>query len=248
MFQNLTELPGRQHPAERVLCNAVPEKLNKLRVLGVLAGGDLSPERLGAWVRSAHTILAADGAANDLHAINVVPDATIGDFDSISMSTKDVQLELFHIEDQDSSDCDKLLGVAADKGFSEITLIGVEGDLLDHVLGNLFSAAKSKLKVRFSLRRGIGYVLKGPVRMGLDVPVDTRMSLMPISDCSGVSIEGAHWPLNEAALSPLGLTSLSNRAEGPIRLSIRSGAAILFLAHPDLEQPSWEEWGESTRR
>jgi thiamine pyrophosphokinase len=60
---------------------------------------------------------------------------------------------------------------------------------------------------------------------------------MPLVPCSGVTLKGVEWPLSNAELSPLGLISLSNRASGPIEITLTTGAAILFLAHPDLENP-----------
>jgi thiamine pyrophosphokinase len=218
----------------------MPQKLNKPRVLGVLAGKDLPADRLIAWVYSADIILAADGAADTLDSCQILPDTTIGDLDSISISTKARQVELIHIDDQDTSDCDKLLILAVERGYADITLIGVEGDQLDHVLGNLYSAARSPLSVRLVLRRGIAHLLRGPVVMSLDLPDATRLSLLPLSPCSGVTLEGVAWPLAQANLSPIGLVSLSNRSTGRVDLELAVGTAILLLSHPDLEVPAWD--------
>jgi len=218
----------------------VPAKLNKPHILGVLAGGDLPPARLAEWAHSAHIIIAADGAANSLNSLDILPTTTVGDFDSIGDSTKDKQAEVIHIPDQDSTDCDKLLFLASQRGYAEITLVGVEGDLLDHVVGNLFSAARSSLGIRLGLRRGIAFVLRGPVEWTREVPSKTRLSVMPLTQCSGVTIEGAKWPLVDASLSPLGLSSLSNQASGLVKASITEGTAVLFLAHKELERPIWD--------
>ncbi len=217
----------------------MPEKLNKPRVLGVLSGGDLPPEKLAAWAHSADIILAADGGANELFLVGVVPAATIGDLDSISNSTKGVQHCLVQDLDQNSSDCDKLLSYAEAQGFAEITLTCVEGDLLDHVLGTLASAARSPLSIRLALRRGIAYVLKGPAAVDLHLPDSTRLSLMPLTDCAGVSLSGVKWPLTDTTLSPMGLVSLSNQASGATQVEVKEGVAVLFLSHPKLEVPTW---------
>ena len=213
--------------------------LNKRRVLGVLAGRDMPVEQVVAWARSADYVLAADGAANFLAEGDFIPDVVIGDFDSISRNTKDVQKMLVHIEDQNRSDCDKLLDYAQSLGFETITLCAMEGDAIDHIIGSLQSAARSTLEVRVATRRGVIMLLKGAVSASFDVPTKTRVSLLPISNCSGVELTGVEWSLFGTEMSPIGFTSLSNRSVENVSVSIDSGVAALFLSHPSLELPHW---------
>ena len=215
--------------------------LNKKRILGVLAGQDLPSDRIAQWARSAELVLAADGGANLLFENGIVPDLTIGDFDSIIDSTKDAQTTLVHKPDQDFSDCEKLLKYAAGLGFRKITLCGIEGDLVDHLLGTLLAVAKSPMDVRLVTRRGIAWVLHGPMDSTFDLPVNTRLSLLPITECSGVSLSGVKWPLKEVELSPMGLCSLSNRTLGPVSVSMAAGVAGLFLSNSLLESPYWSD-------
>ncbi len=215
------------------------ENLNKPRVLGVLAGGDLPLSRLAVWGESADVLLAADGAANSLAEIGLFSHTTVGDFDSIAPSTKEAQRELIQIDDPNATDCDKLLGLAWKRGYSSITLVGVEGDLLDHVIGNLYSSARAQITVRLALRRGVAHILRGPSTTEYQIPAETRISLLPLTSCSGVELIGTKWPLSDAVLDPLGLTSISNEGSGEIRARLATGVACLFLAHPELESPNW---------
>lgn len=216
------------------------QKLNKNRILGVLAGADFPPERLSKWVLSADYVFAADSAADALNQLGLVPGTTVGDLDSISATGRACQLELLEIHDQDSTDCDKLLSLALERGFSKISLIGVEGDLLDHVIGTLLSAARASIDVTLILRRGFAQILTGPTHVRLTLPKSTRLSVMPLTPCFHVTMNGTEWPLSDSTLDPMGLTSLSNRGSGPVQIQIGSGVAILFLAHPDLENVDWE--------
>ena len=200
------------------------------RVLGVLAGSDMPDDQFINWVHSADLILAADGGANRLLDCGVVPHTTIGDLDSISPDASKRQVRLIENEDQDTSDCDKLLHFAKDLGVEEITLLGVEGDLLDHVIGTVQSAAKVELGVRLALRRGIAWVLKGPTEFSLPVLPGTRLSLLPITLCESVTITGTQWELSGDTLDPKGLTSLSNKVVAhDFNASLKAGAALLFV-------------------
>lgn len=198
------------------------------RVLGVLAGRDMPLEQLREWTHWADVILAADSAADRLAEIGVSPDVTIGDFDSIESHPEG--FESIHDPSQESTDCDKLLWHAIALGHTEITLASIEGDRLDHMLATLHSAAKHPIDVRVALRTGVGWILCGPIDRTIETSAGQRVSLIPLSECQGVSIEGVAWPLQCAELHPIGLTSISNQSlEARIRVAIQSGIAFLYL-------------------
>ncbi|MGV3618986.1 MAG: thiamine diphosphokinase [Fimbriimonas sp.] len=209
---------------------------SRRRVLGVLAGGDFSASWFGNWARSADLLLAADAGADHLVAHGFTPDRTVGDLDSLrTQGLPDVR----KVADQEHSDCDKLLALAQEMGVEEITLIGVEGDRLDHVLGTLASAIKSSLRVRLALRRGLGWVLKGDA--AIPSIKGELISLMPLAVCEGASILGVEWPLRDVVLSPFGQVSLSNRAAGEeVQILLPTGAAALFALGKERETPSWQ--------
>ena len=196
--------------------------------------------QLKRWIDSAEVILAADSGADQLHAVHVIPRATVGDMDSISETSARAQTRLIQVDDQDSTDCDKLLAFALEEGYEAITLAGVEGDLLDHVVGTLQSAAKSPLSVRLALRRGIGVLVQGPCRKQFVTRAQSRFSVIPLERCEGVSLSGTRWPLSLSTLEPFGLTSLSNISEGTtVELTIECGRAFVFLETDG--SPSWGE-------
>ena len=201
----------------------------------MLAGEDLPLDRLRVWAESADVVLAADGGADRLLAAGITPYRTIGDLDSLrAEGLIGVQRD----SDTETSDCDKLLRMASEMGFQAITLAGVEGDRLDHVLGTLASAIKSPLKVRLAMRRGLGWVLKGECE--IETEKGQLVSLMPLTECKPASILGVEWPLVDVTLTPFGQISLSNRAAGDrVQVRLGSGAAALISLHPRWEQPTW---------
>eukprot|EP00613_Pedinella_sp_CCMP2098_P052020 CAMPEP_0171896042 /NCGR_PEP_ID=MMETSP0992-20121227/47366_1 /TAXON_ID=483369 /ORGANISM="non described non described, Strain CCMP2098" /LENGTH=298 /DNA_ID=CAMNT_0012524027 /DNA_START=208 /DNA_END=1104 /DNA_ORIENTATION=- len=89
--------------------------------------------------------ICADGAANRLHDIHptFVPDCVVGDFDSVTPDTllhfQALGSEILNqAEDQDTTDLDKALAVAAARGCKEAVVVGEysgsEGRL-DHTFG-----------------------------------------------------------------------------------------------------------------
>lgn len=216
------------------------------RVLGVLAGGDAADAALLVWARSADEVYAADGGADRLVRLGLMPAAVVGDLDSTSMLSRLQELhaeraiELVHDPGHSTTDCDKLLAYAARQGHTEITLFGVEGDQIDHVLATLHSAAKAPLRVRIVLRTGIGWVLRMNEEVEVPSRCERRVSMLPLADPTAATLAGVRWPLDSAKLSPTGLSSISNRASGElVAASVLQGAALLTVEFPAEELPQW---------
>jgi len=202
------------------------------RILGVLSGEDMPLAQLERWVRSASFVIAADGGANRLASLGIAPDAVVGDMDSIAPSVLSSLDSHFVDRDQSRTDCDKLLALAEAKGFEAITLTSVEGDLPDHFLATLQSAARSRLRVSFALRQGLGYIVRGGETFSIKAAVGARVSLLPLLACDGVLLEGVEWPVLGTAMDPLGFTSISNRATAEtVTVALGTGAAFLFVAN-----------------
>ncbi len=193
------------------------------KVLGVLAGRDLAPCALEAWLAWADRVVAADGGANLCRAAGREPDAIVGDLDSIADPTG-----LVRDEDQDTSDADKLLAFLKREGVEMATLIGVEGDRLDHVLATLYSCARARAFLWPIVLRSGSVRLLGPECI-LGQEAVGRISILPLVR-SRVSASGLKWPLQNAILDPLGLVSISNEmTEARLSVTVTEGLVALFL-------------------
>lgn len=211
------------------------------RVLGLLAGGDLAPAVLARWAASATCVLAADSGAERAKEAGFLPHWTMGDLDSVSPETRRMLTNVIPIADPDRRDVEKLIDFAVEAGATAITLAGVEGDALDHVFGNVLAAANAPVPVRFVLRRGMGWVLRGPVDWQQELPAGARVSVVPLSPCRGVTIQGTQWTLDDAELEPQGLTSISNRSLGRPRVTLHHGHALVTVEREPL--PIWDNEG-----
>lgn len=210
------------------------------RVLGVLNGRDMPIDQVLKWAVAADSVYAADGAARPLVETCISP-ILVGDMDSWKGGVpRGIRVE-GHPEDQDTTDCDKLLKTVEADGVRDLTLVGIEGDRLDHVLSSLHSCLKSSLNIRIILRRGIGTI----VRKGKSVWSTTpgqRLSLIPLLESEGVTLTGTEWPLDHALLKPGVSISISNIAtEMSVGVEMESGACLLIRELERGFEPFWEE-------
>jgi len=199
-------------------------------IVGVLGADDMNPAKLASWLSKAKRIYAADSGADRCLAAGFRPDVLVGDLDSTSMAGREAAREVRYRPDQDHTDTQKLLHEVERDGFSEITLVGLEGDRPDHFLATLFAAAASPLAVSFGFRGGWGCIVKPERPMNAELAAKTLISLLPIGRASEAYLTGVVWPFEGEELRPAGAYSISNRAVGgPVNVRIESGAALLFV-------------------
>lgn len=205
------------------------------RILGVLGGQDVDDRVFKFWAMESDILLAADAGADLALRHGIVPHAIIGDLDSVSEAALASGADIYKFDDENSTDCDKLLQWVVIQGHRSIRLIGVEGDRLDHVLGTLGSCARSPLDIRLILRDGEGILLKAGHHR-LEAVAGQRVSLLPVGEVEGVDAPGLRWPLTQATLQLDGLVSVSNVVEtAPLEISIASGTLLVIL---ESTQPS----------
>ncbi|MGE0001620.1 MAG: thiamine diphosphokinase [Fimbriimonadaceae bacterium] len=208
------------------------------KVLGVVGGNDLDDALLSRWATSASHLYGADGGGARLCRLDFRP-VVVGDFDSASLDEVASATKVVIDPSQERSDCDKLLLQVERDGHRSVTLAGVEGDRVDHMLASLGSAVRSQLDVRFALRTGVAWLVRPGRSLELVLNEGTVVSMLPLLSCSGASLTGVRWPFRDAELAFDGLVSVSNVASGRVRVELREGAALLYARLEEDEVPVW---------
>lgn len=89
-------------------------------------------------IAKADYIVCCDGAANDFIAGGGMPDAIVGDCDSISAENRILFAGIIHPDtEQETNDLTKSVLFCVRKGIREITIVGGTGKREDHTLGNI---------------------------------------------------------------------------------------------------------------
>ncbi len=204
----------------------------------ILLGGELTvTARLRAQLKGAR-VIAADSGMMHASALRVVPELWVGDFDSagseLTLQYRDVPREAFPAE-KDETDGAIAVAAAIARGATEIVLLGGLGGQTDHTAGLLGqSIAIARQGVACLLSSGIEEAWPlVPGRMRVDLPPETRLSIIAFSDLAGLGLTGVKWPLEDRDV-PVGSTlTLSNLALGPVEITLRAGHGIA-IAYPPL--------------
>lgn len=192
-----------------------------------LAGGGRFSAALLARARNmAPRLVAADGGADRLWAHGAVPEAVIGDLDSISPSARDrLSDRLHHIPEQVTTDFDKALR-SVDAPF--VVAVGFAGQRLDHALAVLTALVAHPDK-RCLVLSPTDVVFLCPPEIALDLPPGSRISLYPLGPVTGRS-EGLKWPIDGLDLAPWGMIGTSNEVAAPrVRLVADQPRMLVIL-------------------
>ena len=202
----------------------------------ILLSGDLVvTPRLQQQIAGAR-LIAADSGMKHARALAVMPELWVGDFDSAgSELTLDYALvpRQTHSADKDATDGEIAVAEALRRGASEIILIGGLGGESDHAtahLGMALQLARSGRTCLISNGNEEAYPLV-PGAFEFDFGPQSRLSIVPWSDITGLNLTGVKWPLKDKALTLGTSFTMSNVTLGPVKLSFTSGIAIA-IAYP----------------
>ena len=206
----------------------------------ILLGGTLTvTERLLGAVAGSR-VIAADSGMRHAAALGLVPELWVGDFDSapeaLLAAWPDVERQPYPAR-KAATDGEIAVQEALERGARRLLLLGaLGGERSDHALQHFTQALSLKAEGHEVLlssgdEEAIA-LLPGEAR--LDLPPGSLFSVVGFSDLRGLTIDGARYPLADFSL-PFGSSrTISNVAEGPVRLVLETGRAIVLARPYDL--------------
>lgn len=182
-------------------------------------------------------IIAADGGARHALALGLIPEAILGDFDSLTEAELKVFADMgVHLlrfpAAKDETDLELALAHACKAGHNPIILVGANGGRLDQTLGNLSlltDPAYSAFDIRSDDGQTEAFFISS--QASLHGKAGDLVSLIPWgSPAEGVSTDGLVYPLHKETLLPYRTRSISNQmlAENA-KVSLKRG--LLLCVH-----------------
>lgn len=205
--------------------------LTSERPVALLGGAPVSSALLDEVLALCGPVVGCDGGA--AHALDrgLLPDAVIGDMDSLpEAQIARVPADRLHrLAEQDTTDFDKALRhvvtpLAIGAGFL--------GARSDHALAALTVLARHADR-RCILAGEAELIFLCPPEIALDPGVGGWLSLYPLGPVEGRS-EGLEWPIDGLAFAPDTRVGTSNRVTGPVRLSFQAPLMLAIMPRAEL--------------
>lgn len=200
--------------------------VHSLEPITLVGAGSLGDSDIDDSLALAPTLVAADGGAALCLAAEHMPEAVIGDMDSLDMvQAAGIPWERLHeITEQDSTDFDKALRHIETP---LVVAVGFTGARSDHELA-AYNVLVRRADRRCVLVGETDVLCVAPPKLAFDVPIGTRVSLFPMRPVTGRS-QGLKWPIEGVDFAPDAMIGTSNTATGRVTLEMDGPGMLLIL-------------------
>lgn len=182
------------------------------RPLAIVGGGTSDLALLQDLAQRDYALVGADGGGNTIGAAGLVPQAILGDLDSIlDRDGWERRTRVIHIPEQITTDFQKALYSTQ----APVTLaLGMTGKRLDHTLAALAALHEVAHERRVILvdETDIALAVSGP--FAFDAEAGERISVHPLVPITFARTQGLYYPMNDLLLDPAGRLGTSNEGTG----------------------------------
>lgn len=186
-------------------------------LLVIVGGGVVDHELLRDLYLSGGHLVGADGGADRIVAAGLVPEAIIGDLDSLSNVDSWLgRTRLMRIAEQDTTDFEKALYST----WAPVTVaLGMTGKRFDHTLAALDAVTRHARDRAIILVDEADLAMARSGSFSFEVAPRERVSVHPLAPIRFRRSVGLRYPLDGLRLAPGERTGTSNEAvDGPFRI------------------------------
>ena len=175
-------------------------------------------------------VIAADDGLRHTQKLGIVPNAIIGDFDSLGFIPEGANV--FPVEKDDT---DAMLAVrrGLEMGYREFLLYGsLDGPRLDHTVANFQTLQFLADRDAFGCLVGKNCIVTLIKNGSLQFPAGLEGTISVFcsgADAKGVDLEGLYYPLENATLTvgfPLGVSNHFTGSEA--KITVRDGSLLIL--------------------
>ena len=177
------------------------------------------------------TVICADSGYNHAKKMDLQVSVIVGDFDSIGTIPQNIPT-IKYPSAKDQTDTEIAIAYAHSKGFKDFLLLAATGRRIDHGLTNI-------LLLKSFLERGEtaqiidehNKIMLTDSKLCLSEAPDSIVSLVPLTDCTGVCTTNLEYPLQDANLHVGKGVGVSNvMVADSASVSLREGLLLVIVA------------------
>ena len=201
----------------------------------ILADG-LFPEHeipLG-YLRNGERIICCDGSADNLISAGYIPDAIVGDLDTVSERVKEEFADrLYPDNDQETNDLTKAVKWCIKKNYKDLVILGATGKREDHTIGNISLLIEYAGEAEVIMVTDTGTIRPFLKSCTFSSVPGQQISIFSVDPETEITSRGLVYPLAGKKLRNWWEATLNEVSGDRVELELSGGAVIVFLKFPD---------------
>jgi thiamine pyrophosphokinase len=186
------------------------------------------------YIRKARSIICCDGSTRNLIDAGFIPDAIVGDMDSLSPELAGLYADrLFKTEEQETNDLTKSVKWCADKGYDNLVITGATGKREDHTIGNVSLLAEYATYVKVIMVTDTGYFIPLDRSAELASFVGQQISIFSIDCDTEITSHNLKYQLFKTRLSNWWQATLNESLDDSFSINFDKGRLIVYLKFRD---------------
>jgi thiamine pyrophosphokinase len=182
------------------------------------------------YLKAAGRIVCCDGSAENLIKAGFIPDAIVGDMDSLNESIAGrFQDRIFRNTDQETNDLTKAVLWCAEKGLNDLVIVGATGKREDHTIGNISLLAEYINKVKVIMITDTGMLMALSGSSVIPSFPGQQISIFSLESETEITSYRLVYPLERKKLSNWWVATLNEAITDSFGLEFTGGRVIVYL-------------------
>jgi thiamine pyrophosphokinase len=182
------------------------------------------------YLRNASRIVCCDGSAQNLVLAGMIPDAIVGDMDSLNDDFLNRFADRIYVdENQETNDLTKAVSWCSDMGYKDIVIIGATGKREDHTLGNISLLADYIKYVNVIMVTDTGIFRPLVTTSVISCFTGQQVSIFSLNPETEITSFGLRYPLNRRRITSWWHATLNEALGDNFSLDFKDGSVIVYL-------------------
>jgi thiamine pyrophosphokinase len=181
------------------------------------------------YLNKADIIVCCDGSAESLLNAGMIPDAIVGDMDSLSDELEEKFSDRIFVDDsQETNDLTKTVEWCHASGYDDITILGATGKREDHTIGNISLLAEYSEYVNVRMVTDTGIFLPFHKSCKIETVPGQQVSIFSLSQETEITSAGLRYPLIKKKLKNWWEATLNEATGNTVELKFEGGLVLVF--------------------
>ena len=184
------------------------------------------------FLAEADIIVCCDGSAGKVVGAGFIPNAIVGDMDSLTYELKErFSDRIYEEKEQETNDLTKAVRWCRTAGYNEIIIIGATGMREDHTIGNISLLAEYMGEIKVKMVTDYGIFIPINDSCIVDCVAGQQVSIFSMGEDTVISSDGLKYPLKERVLKNWWEATLNEAVADSFRITFSGGPVIIYLNH-----------------